>query len=71
MTEAPIKCVLVGDMSEGKTELAFTYTTGKHPGEYIPTVFQNCDVDVQIGSQLYGLRLVDTAGKKNFNSTDS
>ena len=33
-----IKCVLVGDKATEKTALLISYTTGKYPSEYVPTV---------------------------------
>jgi len=57
-----IKCVLVGDGGKEKTKLAITYTTGKYPSEYVPTVFDNYAVTVEVGEEFYTLGIFDTAG---------
>ena len=61
-----IKCVAVGD-GDQKKELLITYTTGKYPQEYVPTVFDNYSPTVMIGGEPYTLGLFDTSGQEDYD----
>ncbi|KAK8828430.1 Rho family GTPase [Blastocystis sp. ATCC 50177/Nand II] len=61
-----IKCVLVGDGAVGKTCLLISYCTDKFPEEYVPTVFDNYQMDVQAGDVTQKLELWDTAGQEEY-----
>ena len=62
-----IKCVLVGNPVAEKTQLCISYTTGKYPSEYFPTVFDNYAVTVMIDGKSYSLGLWDTKGQEDYD----
>merc|ERR1712210_168832 len=67
MEQEKIKCVIVGDGAVGKTCLLISYSTNKFPNEYVPTVFDNYAVTVQIQDQEYVIQLFDTAGQEDYD----
>ena len=58
-----IKCVTVGDGAVGKTCLLMSYAANQFPREYVPTVFDNYAVNLNIGKEVFRLGLFDTAGQ--------
>lgn len=63
-----IKLVSVGDGGCGKTCLMVTYTYGKFPTEYMPTIFENYLTQVRSADgKLIELALWDTAGQEEYD----
>ncbi|CAG9773072.1 unnamed protein product [Ceutorhynchus assimilis] len=60
-----IKCVIVGDKQVGKTSLAVSYSNDSFPSEYVPTAYDNYNVDVLVDGKPIRLEICDTAGEDN------
>jgi small GTP-binding protein len=63
-----IKVVVVGDGAVGKTSMLVSVVTGKFPKEYIPTVFENHELDRTVDGEKSHLILYDTAGQEEYES---
>jgi len=62
-----IKLVVVGDGAVGKTCLLMAYAKKKFPKKYVPTVFDNYVVDLNVNDQIVELLLWDTAGQEEYD----
>ena len=66
-----VKCVYVGDCAVGKTVtktcMLVSYKSDKFPTEYVPTVFDNCIVDIMRDGSLIKLHLWDSAGHDSYD----
>ena len=62
-----IKCIVVGDDEADKTTLLISYTTGRYPLEYKPTIFDNYAVTVMLDGEPYTLGLFDTSSSEHFD----
>jgi small GTP-binding protein len=63
-----LKLVVVGDGAVGKTSILVTVVTGKFPREYIPTVFENHEMERTVDGETSHLILYDTAGQEEYES---
>lgn len=61
-----IKVVVLGDNSVGKTWLVTTFVTGRNPGGYIPTLFDNFGKRIEYKNRIYMVSIWDTAGNDEF-----
>lgn len=63
-----IKCVLVGDITVGKTDLLYKYSKDMtNFNEYLPWVFENYCKTLIIDNKSVGLTLWDTSGQEPYN----
>jgi len=65
-TNLSYNVVVIGDGAVGKTCMLISYTRGEFPKDYVPTVFDNYVVTVNVGDQAIDLSLKDTAGQEEY-----
>lgn len=68
MSEAKqIKCVVIGDGNVGKTCLLIARTQNSFPKVYVPTVFDNHQLQMEMDGCPISIDLWDTAGQEDFD----
>lgn len=66
-TKDRIKLVIVGDVMCGKSCLLRTFKTGSPQMEYIPTVFETSDADIDYEGKSVELSLWDPSGQYDYD----
>ncbi|KAF2690390.1 ras-domain-containing protein [Lentithecium fluviatile CBS 122367] len=61
------KLVIVGDGGVGKTSLLLVFSDTKFPEVYVPTVFNNTEVKLEVDGKIMSLALFDTAGQECYD----
>ena len=56
------KLMIIGDGASGKTCLCIRLSTGGFPEEYVPTIFDNYSMEIQVDEKPATIGLWDTAG---------
>ncbi|AMD19131.1 HBR230Wp [Eremothecium sinecaudum] len=63
-----VKIVVVGDGAAGKTCLLISYTQGRFPEDYVPTIFENYVTKIEgPHNKVIELALWDTAGQEEYS----
>lgn len=68
MSSTPLKLVVIGDGSVGKTCLLSVYIKGEFPFEYVPTIFENYSFKVTSNKTEYAIQIWDTSGQEDLGS---
>lgn len=66
-----INCVVVGDEAVGKTSLLSMYVMNEFPRDYVPIIFDNESVNVNLDGKTYIINLRDTGGQCKYDSSRS
>ena len=61
-----LKVLAVGDGAVGKTSLFISFSLGRFPSEYIPTVFDQSSTSLTLDGVPYILSLWDTGGGEDY-----
>eukprot|EP01119_Soliformovum_irregulare_P005709 TRINITY_DN17457_c0_g1_i1.p1 TRINITY_DN17457_c0_g1~~TRINITY_DN17457_c0_g1_i1.p1 ORF type:complete len:189 (+),score=23.93 TRINITY_DN17457_c0_g1_i1:31-597(+) len=62
-----LKMTVVGDGGVGKTCMVMTFAQNQFPQEYVPTVYGNLVLSIEVESIATSLRIYDTAGEVEYD----
>lgn len=64
------KCVLIGNKNIGKTSFLMSLKTKSPPEEYVPTIYEDCQIEINDESNTY-LNFVDTCSCESYDKTQN